>query len=388
MDEDEVERSIARRVRQRHQELLAFIPPPPRFNHGSAGKPEPTTAGLVGLASRITFRTAGYMSALAVSLIIALVLVSMRTGGFGQSAGLSGQPVRVLPRALALFDPQHLIVVGSSADNPGHGAIATSKDGGLSWSSRNLDSPSLNGVAARGSTVIVTADCVTATGPDCVWRSSDGGASFVSLPGVPRLVRPALADERTGWMMTPQVRGQGTTLWDTYDAGNTWGQTTPECDLAAGINSTVSLSFPSVNEGWTACVGTYSDGLETRAIVRSSATGSTRETMAEVGGSAATGSLPGEGELQGVSMRADGSGWLWTTNQFWVTKDAGKTWTQVAASSGPQGGGQIVAAVAAGPAGGFAIVGSDSAAAMSVTHDDGASWSPVSSFPAAALPSH
>ena len=362
MDEHEVERSVGGRIRQRHQELLAFIPRPPRLDHGSAAQAQPTTAGRFRRLSRMTLRAAGYMSALAVALIITLVFVSMRTGGFGLSIGPGGQPPRVLPRALALFDPQHLIVVGSSAYNVGRGAIATSDDGGLTWSSRDVDSPSLNGVAARGSTVIATADCSNATGPDCVWRSSDGGASFVSLPGVPRLVRPALADERTGWIMTPQVRGEGTTLWDTYDGGATWGQTTPECDLAAGIFSTVSLAFPSASEGWTACVGSYVGGQKSRVIVRSSAAGSTRETMSEVGASEAIGSLPATGELQGMSMRADGSGWLWTTEQFYVTKDAGRTWTQVAASSALPGRGQVVTAVAAGPAAGFAIVGSGSAA--------------------------
>lgn len=323
----------------------------------------------------------GHGLVMAAALIIALVVVSLHPGGQGTQAESSSVTTRIIPTALAAFDAQHLIVVGTSENNKTHGAMATSVDGGLAWSSKELDTPPLNGVAARGSTVIVTADCANTSGPDCVWRSSDGGASFVSLPGLPMLVRPALADERTGWIMTPQVRGQGTTLWDTYDGGNTWAQTTPECDLVAMIFSTVSLSFPSVNEGWTACVGSYSGGHEARVIVRSSATGSTRETMSEVGGSAATGSLPAEGELHGMSMTTDGSGWLWTADQLYATHDAGRTWTPVARAGGSEQR-QIVEAVLVSHESGFAILAGGSSPTAAVTHDSGTSWESLRSFPA------
>jgi photosystem II stability/assembly factor-like uncharacterized protein len=270
--------------------------------------------------------------------------------------------------ALAVVGTQHLVVVGATKDDPAHGAIATSDDGGLTWDVRALATPPLNGVAAYGKTVLLTADCPSPTGPDCVWKSLDSGATFSSLNAVPRLDRPGLVDERRGIVMTPMAPLTDlTTLWKTNDSGATWTQTSTHCDQWAP--STVAIDYASTDASWTACAGPISGGQEAREIWKSNWNGSTLLLMAGTRGSETTGILPTEGRLMGISLTADGYGWLWTNDQLYFTSDEGRTWVLLGSQS-------IVAAHVVNHNAGFAILSNGSSKWVAATMDGGSSWSP------------
>jgi photosystem II stability/assembly factor-like uncharacterized protein len=280
--------------------------------------------------------------------------------------------VHILPSALAALDAQHVIVVGSSTSDRTRGAIATTADDGRTWTSRVLNMPPLNGVAAKGTTVLVTADCPKATGPDCVWISTNSGGSFTDLPEVPRLVHPGLVDEKRGFVMTPPPNG--TTLWVTDDAGATWAQTSTAC-----VGPTVAIDFPSPDESWTACGGA-TPSETTRAIWQSNWEGSSLDLMSSVGGASATGALPSEGELLGISMTADGHGWLWTNDRLYTTSDAGRTWGPVKAAD-TSASSSVAAADLVTPQTGFAILSDGASSVVARTDDGGASWTELTSFP-------
>jgi photosystem II stability/assembly factor-like uncharacterized protein len=282
--------------------------------------------------------------------------------------------VHILPSALAALDAQHVIVVGSSTSDRTRGAIATTADGGRTWTSRALNMPPPNGVAARGTTVLVTADCPKATGPDCVWISTDSGGSFTDLPEVPRLVHPGLVDEKRGFVMTPLP--YGTTLWVTDDAGATWAQTGDACVSGP----TVAIDFPSPEVSWTACAGPGTTGQEGRAIWKSNWEGSSLQMMSSVGLGLDTGALPSSGTLLGISMTADGHGWLWTNDRLYTTSDAGRTWGPVKMAD-TSASSSVAAADLVTPQTGFAILNDGASPVVARTDDGGASWTELTSFP-------
>lgn len=302
--------------------------------------------------------------------VLAVILAGCGSSPIPAPTSSLTPPVHILPSALAALDVQHVIVVGSSASDRTRGAIATTADGGRAWTSRVLNMPPLNGVAARGTTVLVTADCPKATGPDCVWISTDGGGSFIDLPEVPRLVHPGLVDERRGFVMTPLP--YGTTLWVTDDAGETWAQTSTAC-----VGPTVAIDFPSPDASWTACDGGMEGEGTTRAIWQSNWEGSSLDLMSSVGGASATGTVPSEGELLGISMTADGHGWLWTSDRLYTTSDGGRTWGPAKAADTST----VAAADLVTPQTGFAILSDGASPVVARTDDDGVSWTELTSFP-------
>jgi photosystem II stability/assembly factor-like uncharacterized protein len=273
-------------------------------------------------------------------------------------------PLGVRPVALAVVGSEHLLVAGSSVSDPGRGAIATSDDGGTTWSSRQLDTPPVNGIAASLDNVLLTADCAHSSGPDCVWLSVDGGSSFMDSPGVPRLVHPGF-DYKEGYAMTPD----GATLWVTDDAGATWAQTGTAC----GSGGTVTIDWPSRMTSWTACAGDMSGGQQGRTIR------STQEIMSSIGLGRDTGLLPSEGELLGISMTADGHGWLWTNDRLYATLDGGRTWLPVGAAH--PGSRSVVAARLVSPQTGFAILSDGLVRWLARTEDGGVSWTALTGFP-------
>jgi photosystem II stability/assembly factor-like uncharacterized protein len=320
------------------------------------------------------------------SLLLGLLVVTLAgcaSMGVAQAGGsdavASVAPVPVLPRALAALDAQHLVVVGTDAGNASRGAIATSADGGQTWASRSLATPPLNGVALRGSTVLVTADCAQASGPGCAWSSTDGGVTFVDLTQIPRLVRPALSDADTGWLLTPPVPGQVSTLWQVTLPSGTWGQTSPWC-LVSATPSAVGIVFTSPTDDWMACSGELTAGRKARTLARISGPDQAQDTVASVGVPGRSDTLPATGTLAGLSMLEDGNGWLWTQDSLYASTDGGRTWTSVPVADGIVG--QILSAQFVAPNLGFAVLSGSPAAHIARTADGGRTWTTVGTFPA------
>ncbi len=315
--------------------------------------------------------------------LLAVALGGCATSGAApsaaSSAGASVALVQVLPRALAALDAQHLVVVGTDAANASRGAIAVSADGGRTWASRSLPTPSLNGVALNGSAVLVTADCPRASGPGCVWSSTDGGQTFADLAQIPRLVRPALSDAHTAWLLTPPVPGQISTLWRVTLPSGTWAQTTPWCDVAV-TPSAVGMIFTSSTDGWMACSGDVTDGREVRSLARVFNGGENDEVVATAGVPGLADTLPTGGTLAGLSMLEDGRGWLWTQDALYASADGGKTWASVPVADGVVA--QIRSAQFVTPTVGFAVLSGSPSAHVARSTDGGRTWTIVEVFPA------
>ncbi len=319
------------------------------------------------------------------SLLLALLVVALgacANTGASQPAGASvlpsGGSAQVLPRALAALDTDHLVVVGTDAADPNRGAIATSADGGQTWASRSLPTPPLNGVALNGSTVLVTADCAQASGPGCVWSSTDGGRSFADLAQIPRLVRPALSDERTAWLVTPPVSGQISTLWRVTLPSGDWGQTTPWCDVPVTF-SAIGMVFTSSSDGWMACSGNVTDGREARSLARVINGGENDEVVATAGVPGLADTLPASGILAGLSMLADGHGRFWTQDALYASTDSGKTWASVLVEDAVVA--QLRSAQFVTPTIGFAVLAGSPTARVARTTDGGRTWTTVVTFP-------
>jgi photosystem II stability/assembly factor-like uncharacterized protein len=369
VEDAEFELALAERVRERHRELQAFVPRLPELAGPVNGQGK--ARSLAGPRVRST----GVLGATAMLLVGIIVVVSVRWAQTN-SAGLPAQASpaasavpsgAIDPVALAVLGTQRLIVAGSSRSDPAHGAIAISEDGGATWHARDLAAPPINGVAAYGETMLLTADCSNAKGPDCVWRSLDGGATFSALTAVPRLNLPWLVDERRGRVIARQEY-PGVTVWETRDAGATWAQTSPSCS-----GWVVAIAHAaSVDAHWTLCADPDGQATRegwTREIVKSNWDGSETELMASVGARGVTGSLPTEGTLMGLSMTADGYGWLWTNDNLYATSDEGRNWAPVASQS-------VVAAGVVNHTDGFAILSDGASRWVAATVDGGLSWSP------------
>ena len=287
--------------------------------------------------------------------------------------------VHVLPRAVAALDAQHLVVVGTDAANARRGAIAVSVDGGRTWASRSLPTPPLNGVALNGGAVLVTADCAQAGGPGCVWSSTDGGQTFADLTQIPRLVRPALSDAHTAWLLTPPVPGQVSTLWRVTVPSGAWAQTSPWC-LDAATPSAIGIVWTSPTDGWMACSGEPIAGREARILARISGPDQADDTVASAGLPGRSDTLPATGTLAGLSMLADGHGWLWTQDALYASADGGKTWVSVPVADGVVA--QIRSAEFVTPRVGFAVLSGSPTAHVARTADGGRTWTTVAAFPA------
>jgi photosystem II stability/assembly factor-like uncharacterized protein len=101
--------------------------------------------------------------------------------------------------------------------------------------------------------------------------------------------------------------------------------------------------------------------------------------MSSIGLGHDTGTLPSEGELLGISMTADGHGWLWTNDRLYATSDGGRTWSAMKTQPGiPQ---LVVAARIVSAQAGFAILTDGSNRTLARTEDGGKSWFGLPRFP-------
>jgi photosystem II stability/assembly factor-like uncharacterized protein len=82
----------------------------------------------------------------------------------------------------------------------------------------------------------------------------------------------------------------------------------------------------------------------------------------------------------GISMTADGHGWLWTNDLLYFTADGGRTWSPLspAHSSTPS---YVVTADLLSAQTGFAILTDGTSRLVAKTDDNGASWIPLTGFP-------
>jgi photosystem II stability/assembly factor-like uncharacterized protein len=191
------------------------------------------------------------------------------------------------------------------------GALETSSDGGLAWTTRTLSPhPVLRGIAFASPTIAIAVGNAGA-----IVRSVDGGDSWaaVTTPSTtPLMFDVAFA--------TPQVGiavGDGGTVWRTSDAGATW-----RVVMAGGPQMFNAVHFTSATHG--VAVGSGS-------IIFTDDAGLTWHTASTVGQPKVQAVAFGS-PLVGVAV-GDGlplGGWGFAGGAIVRTTDGGATWTPVA----------------------------------------------------------
>ncbi len=290
-----------------------------------------------------------------------------------------------VPAALAAVDAGHLVLVGGTGDGTGSGVVATSSDGGRGWVVQRLPVSALDGVAAAGSTIWATTSCAPDAPAGCeggLIVSTDSGKSW-RLTALAGLWHPGLLDPAHGWALSPVEVRNPSTVSVTADGGATWSRTSAPCRQTAW--GAWALQYVSAATGWAACIGDSGAGSETKELLGTTDGGATWSVLAAesaTGAAPAVGSIPLEGQLGGISMRADGRGWLWTDRGLYASEDGGRTWRSAGWASS-DGSTAVVSAVLTGDEAGYAIVRDSSAYLLRFvsTTDGGKSWTDLGGWP-------
>lgn len=162
-----------------------------------------------------------------------------------------------VPITAAFSDMDHGILVGATGNGAGAGVVATTSDGGRSWTKRLLASPPLFGVTMQGSLVLASASCRVDAPPDCLpalLRSTDGGLTWTvtregGLDGV------QLASGETAWATyNPTAYYAG--VASSHDGGRTWRRSPSPCPPGFPVFEPTGISFPTATEGGWPAMGT------------------------------------------------------------------------------------------------------------------------------------
>lgn len=242
-----------------------------------------------------------------------------------------------VPAAMAFSDLDHGVLVGATGSGAGAGVVATTSDGGRSWTQRLLQSPPLSGVAARGGLMLASVACRIDAPPGCraaLLRSTDGGLTWTATGGT-GLDGPRLVSGGSAWAIDTTASA----IASSGDGGRTWQRRRSPCPTSPPAFATTAISFPTASEGWLACDGGGAAGSSGKALFRSSNGGATWQTVFNLALSAPGGAndaLLG-GDAAGIDFRADGTGWLWTGAGLFATHNGGATWRLLGFDNGAGG---------------------------------------------------
>ncbi len=249
----------------------------------------------------------------------------------------SASPGSVFIHAVTVISDQHLLAVGSTGSWQSPAAVARTTDGGRQWTVTAEDVPALMYVTVAGTRIVASRYCLPAsvggpTGdslPSCLFASEDGGSTWVDLHAG-ALVDPTFADASYGWAHTQF----GRELSETFDGGLSWSLVDRPCP--AEYPFIHGASATERGGGYLLCFAEATEAGQPWSLIRKSATGGTTPVF---GGVTSNGE-PQQGlrdeVLKGFSMRADGSGLMWTS-ELYRTTDGGHTWTLVP-TAGLEGG--------------------------------------------------
>lgn len=244
-----------------------------------------------------------------------------------------------VPAALAFRDLAHGVLVGSTGNGAGAGVVATTSDGGRSWTKRLLQSP-LYGVTAQGTLMLATAECRIDAPPGCrsaPLRSTDSGLTWTAT-GKTGLDGLQLASGGIAWAIDTTDPGSSVVA-SSHDGGLTWQRRPSPCPTGVPSFYPTGISFATASEGWLACDGGAAMGSSGKALFHSSDGGATWQTVFDWPLDAPAGAnvaLWG-GDDARIDFLADRTGWLWTGAGLFETQDGGATWRLLGFENGAGG---------------------------------------------------
>jgi photosystem II stability/assembly factor-like uncharacterized protein len=246
-------------------------------------------------------------------LVILTCLVLLASG-----ANASRAP-HFVPQSISFWDPQDGIAT-FDACGPTNcvGRIATTSDGGRTWTARR-HGPWVGEVSvARGST---DAWVETERG---LLRSEDGGETWELVPHTAGLNAFSFPTRRAGYVL----RGEqfALRLVKTENGGQRWSEVRLPCGRI--LAQAAILSFATARHGWLLCAGQPSAGWQGKALYET------------VDGAGHWQRLPrrtalyGGGYAHGMSITPSGAGLLWEARgSTYKTTSGGRHWRSVSITS-------------------------------------------------------
>jgi hypothetical protein len=308
-------------------------------------------------------------------------LPSLTQGSTPQLPIAAGSPYEgtFLPAAIAAWSADGHILLGASGLAGGSGVLGNSIDEGTTWQLVRLTAPPLLSGAMHGSSILAEESCsgnIPCSQP--LILSKDAGVTwFEAGPAGAR--RPTPAGD-VGWWAVRQSPSGEAAIISTSRIDEVWASLGNPCRGEWPVP--FALSFVSGSDGFLACVGDSGAGQEAKELLVTSDAGATWKTAASISidGANELGSIPGHGQLAGLSMADLSDGWL-VTDDLLATKDGGVTWSSL--NLGISDGSRHVISALLNSKTGAVLVEDDVARTISVlaTSDQGLTWQPRASWP-------
>jgi len=296
------------------------------------------------------------------------------------------------PVAAAFSDLDHGILVGATGTGAGAGVVATTTDGGRTWTKRLLASPPLFGVTVEGSLILATATCQIDAPPHCqsaLLRSTDGGLTWTAVSN--GLDGVQLASASTAWaIFNSTIHDAG--VASSRNGGRTWQRYRSPCPSGFPVFEPSGISFPTPTGGWLICDGGGAMGSSAKALFHTVDAGKRWRTLfvQSLGGGGVSSGPANQallgGDFAGIDFLADGTGWLTTGDGLFVTHDGGLSWRLLGFNDGG-GGIQIDDMELLSATAGIVLVtdltASPAQVTLQETTDAGSSWVTNATWPLA-----
>jgi len=256
-------------------------------------------------------------------------------------------PADFTPSVIAFFDSNHGLAGGAiGAGDAPSGAIATTTDGGVTWTIRDGVPSPVSELAITGNEAWALIPCAENQAGTCgtMLHSADAGQTWdlfpTSGPVVPGAGAMSFVDASTGWAVGAAPDPNGTTggmghnrLLQTSDGGRTW--TAGPIPCGPDWPDLVTVTFVDRQHGWAVCTGAGSGTMAPTQVLETmdgGASWTTRSSASSFGGPVRLVGRPPSGPVDGAEFTRAGLGVLWQGRSGTErTRDGGQTWT----ASGP-----------------------------------------------------
>jgi photosystem II stability/assembly factor-like uncharacterized protein len=279
------------------------------------------------------------------------------------------------PGSTAFWDERHGIILGSPGEDPTRTLVATTRDGGQTWTNGPVLAAPLSRVT------VVEQNDAWATGaceepcPPRLFHSDDGGMTWRAMGSDVSIV--TFVDRLHGWGTRPGgTGGDGEQLFETHDGGAAWTPTGRICSRT--WPEVAGLRFVDDRHGWIMCGGMGSGTMGPSATYETLDSGMKWRLRSSVilGAAPIVVGRPPSGPVVGAFFLRSGQAWVWQGRSGTATsRDGGASWEQ-----SPPGKPEEVFVDPmwfVNDRVGFALVFADGATQLWTTVEDGSTWRPV-----------
>ena len=259
-----------------------------------------------------------------IAVLAAWATAACGGGGHGSTA-VRGPAPGFDPVGIAFSSPSDGVAVGG-------GTIATTSDGGRTWTTRRRGRRPLAAVtiAPAGTAYATIGRCSeTCPGAGGLLASTDGGRTW-AVRSRQAVYRPSFATPADGWALAAEGGTTGLAL--THDGGRRWAPLPDPCPRAVPV----AVAALTARSAELVCAsGNAATNMESKAVLRTRDAGRSWRTLAVAAppgappaGVGAHG-LPAVGVMPGMTMLPGGRGWLWADRGRLAATSDGVSWHTV-----------------------------------------------------------